>query len=133
MHIHSPYYSRMFFARTTFWVMLLLLANGWVDLANSSLRSNSWVRSYDAVVFDDFDTLYEWIAEELFDVEEATPEQENDPDDHGKNTTLKVTLASHTLDLHLDQDRYQQQMGLPFPAKMMKNIALGIWDPPPNV
>lgn len=124
----------MWIARKIFWLILILLVNGWVDYANASLKYvQSNIYTHDYLLQDDFDTLYEWVAESLFDVEDAIPEQEGDADDNGKISPAKILLASGSSIIH--EFSLKTLSGIFLPAKNLlipPNIPISIWDPPPN-
>jgi hypothetical protein len=132
MKICSPFNYRLRIARFVFWILLLLLVNGWIDYANQSLRNNNWALQYDSISIDDYDTIYEWVAEELFDVENAVPEQKGDTDDPGKVVDLKIISMA----LHLGTDflftiKINQEPIL-YTIAQCKNPSFSIWVPPPN-
>jgi hypothetical protein len=114
--------------------MLILLVNGWVDYANASLRDvriNLYTHSH--LMEDDYDTLYEWVAESLFDVNEAIPEQEGDSDDTGKISPAKIVIASCTSMIH--DFAIPPLNGVFYPSKHLRiplPVELSIWVPPPN-
>ena len=132
MKIYSPYTIRLAFAKGVFWLVLALLVNGWVDFANHSLRGSSWLKANDAIVADDYDTLYEWIAEEWFDVEQAIPEQEQDADDNAKSPTVKLTLACHHVSIEIPGIGNLIFHHTFSRLERYNPPHLGLWAPPPN-
>ncbi len=133
MIIQSPYHVRTKFARYIFGAMLVLLVNGWVDHANHSLRNVSWSQLYDAWAIDDFDTFYEWVAEDLFDVEDAIPEQESDSDNTGKMVNIKIFLSNKHVALSPLTLTTQRGFEFFYILHQLENLPVSIWDPPPNV
>jgi hypothetical protein len=132
MKIRSPYSVRLKLSKLVFWVVLVLLTNGWVDYANQSLRGNSWTKAYDAVTLDDFDTFYEWIAEEIFDVDNAIPEQEGDSDHSGKIVDVKIALPAICLTCIEPFLKDMNPMWLPLNITQQNAPHIKFWDPPPN-
>lgn len=133
MRIHSPYSLRSRVSKTVFWAVLILLVNGWVDYANHSLRNPSWTKSYDSVLQDDYDTFYEWIAEELLDIENSIPEQDGDKDDTGKIVDLKIYTDVKQLVINLMLFNEGENVDFFYILQQWDNPPIGIWDPPPNV
>jgi hypothetical protein len=113
--------------------MLIILVNGWVDYANNALRNTSYFQAYDAIQIDDYDTLYEWIAEDVFGVEDAIPEQEGDADDSGKIVDVNLVPLGGISSLHVFLLPESIIPWLIFKTEPWENPALNIWDPPPNV
>jgi len=135
MQIESPYHNRSKVAKNIFWLMLILLVNGWVDYANASLRNTRITPAGQAYFLqDDFDTFYEWIAESFFDIEDAVPEQKGDSDDAGKINVAKIILVSERLNLQdFSIPESTQQYSFVYKLRLPPHINLSIWDPPPNV
>jgi hypothetical protein len=133
MSIRSPYHSRTKYAKCIFVAVLILLVNGWVDFANHSLRNVSWTHTYAAVVLDDYDTFYEWVAEDLFNIEDAIPEQEGDSDDTGKVVDIKVYFVHKQVALSPLPVITKGDPEFFYLLHQLKNLPVSIWDPPPNV
>jgi hypothetical protein len=106
--------------------------NGWVDYANHSLRYASWTTTYNAIAQDDFDTIYEWVAEDWFDLENAIPEQEGDSDNTGKIVDIKIFFGNKqpALASLLILDKANPECC--FILQQWNNLPVSIWDPPPN-
>jgi hypothetical protein len=113
--------------------MLLLLMNGWVDYANYALRNTGYFNTYNAVAIDDYDTLYEWIAEDVFGVEEAIPEQEGDADDSGKIVDIKLVPLGGTSALQLSLLPEAVTHRVAYNTGQWENPSFNIWDPPPDM
>lgn len=131
--IKNPYIVKRSVAQYVFWAMLLLLVNGWVDFANHALTNKQYSLSSGQFVFDDFDTCYEWIAEEVFGVEDAIPEEENGSDEQGSTQNPKITLVCNEfIDVEEIPTCYEIEYGdlilnkIPFPF-------IAGWVHPPNV
>jgi hypothetical protein len=134
MQIVSPYQRRSRVAGMLFWLMLMLLVNGWVDGANASLRDSRFVdKAQNQLLEDDFDTFYEWIAESYFDIEDAVPEQNGDSDDTGKMNALKIVLDFERQLIHdfSIPDLNTEYIAV-YKLNLPPHINLSIWHPPPN-
>ncbi|HMP92637.1 MAG TPA: hypothetical protein PKD90_07190 [Phnomibacter sp.] len=71
-------------ARYWLWLVWIMLVNGMVN-ADYLLPNNVNTLALQQVNKpDDFDTIYEWVAEEIFGLEDAIPEN-NDTDDNEHN------------------------------------------------
>ena len=120
-------------ARLVFGFMTVLLINGWIDHSNLGIIPQANVQTGYQMSWDDFDNMYEWVAEELFDVEEALPEQEGDNDDAGKINPYKISLA--TIDLQEITFFFFAHSDLTktiYSFKICKGFT-GTLTPPPNV
>jgi hypothetical protein len=120
-------------AQYVFWAMLLLLVNGWVDFANHALTNKQYSLSSSQFIFDDFDTCYEWIAEEIFGVENAIPEEENGSDEQGSTQNLKITLAfNEGFDVDILPPYYKSEFADLILSRIPYPFIAG-WVHPPNV
>lgn len=131
--VENPFLFRRKLALNVFWVVLLLLINGWVDFASNFLTNKQYNPLGNQIVFDDIDSCYEWIAEEIFGIENAIPEGENGSDEQGSTHNIKITLA-YNENIELDQipAYFESEYGdlilsaIPFPF-------IAGWVQPPNV
>lgn len=120
-------------ARLLLGPILLLLINGWIDFANYSLLPYSHSQTGQSVEFDDYDTMYEWVAEEIFEIEEAQPEQEGETDYTGKINPYKVTLDEYTAEYKIRRFNGSVSLVSYIAHNQLSKGYGGQWVPPPIV
>jgi hypothetical protein len=135
MRIQHPYRHRHIPGKILLWVVLVMLVNLWVDVNDWAFAQAQHNDGVAKTTYDDFDSLYEWVAEALFALEDATPENDESPDNNGEGKVLitKITwmqqavsaiytigttepLKNYTLNLH----------------ETLTNPWQPVWSPPPN-
>lgn len=112
-----------------------MLVNLWVDVNDWAFTTTTDANGTSVASYDDFDSLYEWVAEELFAMDEATPENEGSADDNGEGKVLitKITWIQQGFGVHC-------KIGLATPAityftnrhETLTNPWQPVWLPPPR-
>ncbi len=131
--VENPFLFRRNVAQYVFWAMLLLLVNGWVDFANHALSNKQYNLSTGQIIFDDFDTCYEWIAEEMFGLEDAIPEEENGSDEQGSTQNLKITLAFNEFTTYVVIPAFYESQYADYILSKIPYPFIAGWVQPPNV
>ncbi len=106
--------------------------NGWIDYSNYALKPMINSKTGQSIIFDDYDTLYEWVAEEICEVEEALPEQEGDNDDTGKINPNSVALENNRIEFTITQILPSVSYKALRQTDQLSKGHFLQWTPPPN-
>jgi hypothetical protein len=112
-----------------------MLVNLWVDVSDWAFAQAQHNDGVFKTTYDDFDSLYEWVAEALFALEDATPENDESPDTNSEGKVLKTKI---TWMQQAVSNKYTIGTGEPLknytlnPHETLTNTWQPVWSPPPN-
>lgn len=132
MRFINPFACRLKIAKAMLWLVMLV----WINLL-ANVNDRFLHVAYTNVQigqFDDKDSLYEWLAEDLFGVEEAIAESDANTDDDEQQPVwckLTLTLPEYRTPLNVFARKGNQLYNL-HNNETLSCRAKAIFIPPPN-